>query len=105
MAYTRQPAGRVTRLSVAVLIDNLRVTDAEGKVTETPVPPEQIERLTALVRDAVGFDAARGDSVNVVNSSFLGEAPAAEGELESVPLWERAWVQTLAKVIAGLSCC
>jgi flagellar M-ring protein FliF len=102
MAYTRQPAGRVTRLSVAVLIDNLRVTDADGKTTETPVPPEQIERLTALVRDAVGFDAARGDSVNVVNSSFLGETPAAAGEMESVPLWERAWVQTLAKVLAGL---
>jgi flagellar M-ring protein FliF len=102
MAYTRTPAGRVTRLSVAVLIDNLRTTDADGKVTETPVPPEQIERLTALVKDAVGFDAARGDSVNVVNSSFLGQAPVAEGELESIPIWERAWVQTLAKVLAGL---
>ena len=102
MAYTRQPAGRVTRLSVAVLIDNLRTTDAEGKVTETPMPADQIERLTALVRDAVGFDAARGDTVNVVNSSFLGETPAAAGELESVPLWEKAWVQTLAKVLAGL---
>jgi len=102
LAYTRQPAGRVTRLSVAVLIDNLRTTDAEGKVTESPVPPEQLERLTALVRDAVGFDATRGDSVNVVNSSFLGEPAAAPGELESVPLWERAWAQTLAKVVAGL---
>jgi flagellar M-ring protein FliF len=102
MAYTRQPAGRVTRLSVAVLIDNLRTTDADGKVTETPMPPEQIERLTALVRDAVGFDAARGDTVNVVNSSFLGEKPVAEGDLETVPLWERAWVQTLAKVVAGV---
>jgi len=102
MAYTRQPAGRVTRLSVAVLIDNLRTTGTDGKTTETPVPPEQIERLTALVRDAVGFDAARGDSVNVVNSSFLGETPAVAGEMESVPLWERAWAQTLAKVLAGL---
>ncbi len=102
MAYTRQPAGRVTRLSVAVLIDNLRITDAEGKVTETPMPAEQLERLTALVRDAVGFDAARGDTVNVVNSSFLGQQPMAEGELESIPLWERAWVQTLAKVVAGV---
>jgi flagellar M-ring protein FliF len=102
MAYTRQPAGRVTRLSVAVLIDNLRTTDKDGKVTETPLPADQLERLTALVRDAVGFDAARGDSVNVVNSSFLGESPQVAGELESVPLWERAWVQTLAKVLAGV---
>jgi flagellar M-ring protein FliF len=102
MAYTRSPAGTVKRLSVAVLIDNLRTTDKEGKVTETPLPKEQLERLTALVRDAVGFDQARGDSVNVVNSSFQGEAPPDEGELESVPFWEKAWAQTLGKVLAGL---
>ena len=102
MAYTRTPAGRVTRLSVAVLIDNLRTTAADGKVTETPLPPEQLDRLTALVRDAVGFDATRGDTVNVVNSSFLGTPAIDEGELESIPFWERAWAQTLAKVLAGL---
>jgi flagellar M-ring protein FliF len=102
MAYTRAPAGRVTRLSVAVLIDNLRTTGADGKVTETPLPPEQLDRLTALVRDAVGFDATRGDTVNVVNSSFLGTPAIEEGELETIPIWERAWAQTLAKVLAGL---
>jgi flagellar M-ring protein FliF len=102
MAYTRAPAGKVTRLSVAVLIDNLRTTSADGKVTESPLPPEQLDRLTALVRDAVGFDAARGDTVNVVNSSFLGTPVVEEGELESIPFWERAWAQTLAKVLAGL---
>jgi len=102
MAYTRSPAGKVTRLSVAVLIDNLRTTDKDGKTVETPLPKDQLERLTALVRDAVGFDQARGDSVNVVNSSFLGTPVTDEGELESVPLWEKAWVQTLAKVLAGV---
>ena len=85
-----------------MLIDNLRTTDADGKVTETPLPPEQLDRLTALVRDAVGFDATRGDTVNVVNSSFLGTPAIEEGELESIPFWERAWAQTLAKVLAGL---
>jgi flagellar M-ring protein FliF len=102
MAYTRTPAGRVTRLTVAVLIDNLRTTAADGKVTETPLPADQLERLTALVRDAVGFDATRGDSVNVVNSSFLGTPAVDEGELESIPIWEKAWAQTLAKVFAGV---
>jgi flagellar M-ring protein FliF len=92
----------VTRLSVAVLIDNLRTTDKDGKVTETPLPADQLDRLTALVRDAVGFDATRGDTVNVVNSSFLGTPAVEEGELESIPIWERAWAQTLAKVLAGL---
>jgi flagellar M-ring protein FliF len=102
MAYTRTPAGRVTRLSVAVLIDNVRNTAADGTVTESPVPPEQIERLTALVKDAVGFDATRGDTVNVVNSSFLGQAAIPEGELETVPFWEKAWVQDLAKLLGGV---
>ena len=102
MAYTRQPAGKVTRLSVAVLIDNLRTTDKDGKTTETPLPKDQLERLTSLVRDAVGFDQARGDSVNVVNSSFLGTPAVEEGELESQPFWEKAWVQNLAKILAGL---
>jgi flagellar M-ring protein FliF len=37
-----------------------------------------------------------------VNSSFLGTPAVEEGELESIPFWERAWAQTLAKVLAGL---
>jgi len=102
MAYTRTPAGRVTRLSVAVLIDNLRTTGADGKVTESPLPADQIERLTALVKDAVGFDTTRGDTVNVVNSSFAGVAAVPEGELETVPFWEKAWVQDLAKLLGGV---
>jgi len=102
MAYTRSPAGTVKRLSVAVLIDNLRTTDKDGKTTETPLPKDQLDRLSALVRDAVGFDAARGDSVNVVNSSFLGAPAQEEGDLESQPLWEKAWVQNLAKILAGV---
>jgi flagellar M-ring protein FliF len=102
MAYTRTPAGRVTRLSVAVLVDNLRTTAADGKVTETPLPPEQVERLTALVKDAVGFDATRGDTVNIVNSSFAGVASIPEGELETIPFWEKAWVQDLAKLLGGV---
>jgi flagellar M-ring protein FliF len=102
MAYTRTPAGKVTRLSVAVLIDNLRTTAADGKVTESPLPADQIERVTALVKDAVGFDPTRGDTVNVVNSSFAGVAVVPEGELESQPFWEKAWVQDLAKLLGGV---
>ena len=105
MAYTRAPAGRVTRLSVAVLIDNLRTTDEDGKVTETPLPADQLDRLTTLVRDAVGFDSARGDTVNVVNSSFLGTPAVEEGELESIPFWERAWAQTSRRCSPACSYC
>jgi len=101
VAYTHTPAGRLQRLSAAVVIDNLRATDADGKVTETPIPEDQIARITTLVRDAVGFDEARGDRVSVVNQSFLPEA-VAETEIETTPIWENPLVLNIAKILAGL---
>src|SRR5262249_60843679 len=70
VAYTKNPAGRLKRLTVAVLVDNLHAEDDDGNDKETAIPPEQIENMSKLVKDAVGFNAERGDSVNVVNSSF-----------------------------------
>jgi flagellar M-ring protein FliF len=102
VAYTRQPAGRLQRLSVAVLIDNLRTTAADGKVTETPLKDDQLARITTLVRDAVGFDEARGDRVSVVNQSFLPETAEAVPEIEAPPLWERPMVREGAKLLSGL---
>jgi flagellar M-ring protein FliF len=102
VAYTRMPAGRLKRLTVAVLVDNLRTTDEEGNVVETPLTPEQLENMTRLVKDAVGFDAARGDSVNVVNASFRGATPTEDIEPEVIPLWERPLVRDIAKLLAGL---
>lgn len=102
VAYTRQPAGRLKRLTVAVLVDNLRTTDEEGKVTETPLTPEQLENMTKLVKDAVGFDAGRGDSVNVVNAGFRGEVKPEDIAVDAIPLWERPLVRDIAKLLAGL---
>jgi flagellar M-ring protein FliF len=102
VAYTRQPAGRLKRITVAVLIDNLRTADAEGKVIETALTADQIANVTRLVKDAVGFDETRGDSVNVVNASFIGEAAAEEIQPETIPLWERPLIRDIAKLVAGL---
>jgi flagellar M-ring protein FliF len=103
LAYTKQLPGQLKRLSVAVLVDNIKTTDADGKVTTTPMTPEQLENMTKLVKDAVGYDEKRGDSVNVVNSAFRPtEAQVAE-ELQSVPLWERAWVRDVAKLLVGMT--
>ena len=102
LAYTRQPSGRLQRLTVAVLIDNVRSTDKDGKVTETALTEPQLARITQLVKDAVGFNAERGDSVNVVNNSFRPDDAVPEGEIESIPLWERPMVQDIAKLVAGL---
>lgn len=102
VAYTRQPAGRLQRLSVAVLIDNLRTPAEDGKYTETPLSEAQLANITTLVRSSVGFDEARGDSVSVVNQSFLqAAATAEEAESEGPPIWEKPVVREIGKLVAG----
>lgn len=102
VAYTRQPAGRLERLFVAVVIDNLRSTGPDGTVTETPLTPEQIAQYTTLVRDAVGFDETRGDRVSVVNQSFLPVEAPEQAEFEGTPIWENPQVRDIAKLLSGL---
>ena len=103
LAYTRQPAGKLKRLTVAVLIDNMRSTDKDGKVKEVALTAQQLDHVTQLVKDAVGFDEARGDNVNVVNASFTAEPTAPEGELESPAFWESPLFLNIAKLVAGLA--
>jgi flagellar M-ring protein FliF len=104
VAYTRQPAGRLRRVTVAVLIDNMRTVGKDGKPKETPLSKEQLDHVNQLVKDAVGYDEARGDSVNVVNASFTQEAaaPANDGELESPKIWESPVFLDVAKIVGGL---
>jgi flagellar M-ring protein FliF len=103
LAYTRQPAGKLKRLTVAVLIDNIRTTEKDGKVKEVALTAQQLERVTQLVKDAVGFDESRGDNVNVVNASFTTEPAPPEGELETPPFWESSLFLNMAKLGAGLA--
>jgi flagellar M-ring protein FliF len=102
VAYTKLPAGRLKRLTVAVLVDNLRATAEDGTVSETPLTPEQLENMTRLVKDAVGFSEARGDSVNVVNASFRGETKPEEMVADKIPLWEQPLMRDIAKLLVGL---
>ena len=90
------------RLTVAVLIDNIHSVDKDGKAKERALTQPELDHITALVKDAVGFDESRGDSVNVLNSSFQAEPAPPDTELESVPIWERPMVRDLAKLLAGL---
>jgi flagellar M-ring protein FliF len=101
IAYTKNPAGRLQRLSVAVLVDNMRKTDKDGNTTEEPLTEEQVERLKTLVKDAVGFDEKRGDTVSVVNQGFHTE-PISVPEIEKTPLLEQPIVREVARIAAGL---
>ncbi len=99
VSYTRQPGGRVKRLTVAVLVDNLRSVGSDGKTTQRPLTQAEIDNVTKLVKDAVGFDQARGDSVNVVNEPFLQQNEVLTPQ--AVPLWQRPWLLTIARLILG----
>ena len=69
--------GRVKRLSVAVLVDGIYQKDAQGAVTYSPRPEEQLDQIRTLVRSAIGFVKDRGDEVQVVNLRFAEtQAPA-----------------------------
>jgi len=76
LSRTVQPTGTIRRLSVAVLVDDRRIVAEDGSVSTQPLTTTELDELTRLVREAVGFDAARGDSVSVSNVSFFeAEAP------------------------------
>jgi flagellar M-ring protein FliF len=67
-------AGRVNRLSVAVLVDGSYTKNDKGEMVYQERPKEELDRIAALVRSAIGFDQKRGDQVEVVNLKFA-EAP------------------------------
>ncbi len=100
ISHTRMAPISLRRLSVAVVVDDIATAGEDGTVVMRERTPEEIERLTALVREAVGFDAGRGDSVRVMNSSFLAPEPVAD--LPEIPIWEQSWFVDIIKQVGGL---
>jgi flagellar M-ring protein FliF len=99
ISHIKQPTGNVRRLSVAVVVDDVVTVSKKGKVTRTARTPEELTRMTSLVREAVGFDEKRGDSVNVTNAAF--SVPAAAGAVEEPPLWKQEWLWDIARQVGG----
>jgi len=101
---TRNASGAVKRLNAAVVVNNRAVTDAKGKTTYVPLTAEELDKLTALVRESIGFKQERGDSVKVINAPFKVD-PAAKVD-NSLPLWKQPEVIDMlraAAVPAGLA--
>lgn len=80
--------GRLKRLSVAVLVDGVYARSANGETQYQPRPQEELDRINALVRTAVGFDRTRGDQIEVVNLRFA-DAPT------EVDMKEQSWIASL----------
>ena len=93
---TRNASGNVRRLNAAVVVNNRSVTDAKGKTTQVALSPEELDKLTALVRETIGYTKERGDSVKVINAPFKVD-PVTTVE---VPLWKQPETIDLLRSLA-----
>ncbi|MDB5904116.1 MAG: flagellar M-ring protein FliF [Betaproteobacteria bacterium] len=92
--HTRIAQGRLKRLSVAVVLNDRKVTDDKGKVTSKPLTDAEKQQITELVKGVMGYDKDRGDTLSVINSAF--NAPEAE-KIADVPLWKDPSTIAMAK--------
>ncbi|MDE2307707.1 MAG: flagellar M-ring protein FliF [Xanthomonadaceae bacterium] len=102
ISHVSDPAGRLARLTVAVVLDNKLVSPGDDAQPPKSVPftAQELQHLTELTKNVVGFDAARGDSVSVINQPFEHEAmPEA---LPGIPLWQRPGAMDLIKQGLGV---
>ena len=104
VSHTRHQVGRLERLTVAVVIDDRKVVTGTGEektITYEAIPEPELLRMTSLIQDAVGFDATRGDSVNVMNQPFV-RLEEEIFEIPDVPIWEQQGVLDIGIKILGL---
>jgi flagellar M-ring protein FliF len=93
--HTKMPTGNIKRLSIAVVVNNPSSTDKDGKVTSRPYTDAEKEQISALVKETVGFDDKRGDSLNLLNSAFNNE----QVTVPETPIWKQPDTIATAKDI------
>jgi flagellar M-ring protein FliF len=89
-------SGIVKRINAAVVVNHNVTTNDKGKTVSTPLTDAQIEKMTALVRETVGFNKDRGDSVNLLNAAFVAE----KADVVDVPFYRQPEVVDLARSFA-----
>ena len=82
--HTKLPVGNIRRLSVAVVMNNRNTVDKNGKPSSKPYDTAEKAQIEALVKNAMGFDPKRGDTLNLLNSAFNNEQEV----LPEVPFWK-----------------
>jgi flagellar M-ring protein FliF len=93
----KSATGNVKRLNAAVVVNNRSVTDAKGRTTQVPLAADEIEKITALVRESIGFNQERGDSVKVVNAPFKVEPRAST---ETTSFWKSPDLIDIVRLVA-----
>jgi len=100
ISHTKLSTGRLKRLTVAVVIDHKQTVSGEGVVSSEAYTDDELAKLTTLVKEAIGFNTLRGDSVTVTNLKF--KQPEVPALLPEIPLIEQAWVLDAAKQAVGV---
>ncbi len=93
--HVRHAPAQLRRLSVAVVVDDKDTVDAKGQHLRKPRDAQEMQHLTSLVQEAVGFQAARGDQVSVVDVSFRQTPPPPA--LPATPVWQQPIVRELVR--------
>ncbi|VAW83531.1 Flagellar M-ring protein FliF [hydrothermal vent metagenome] len=99
ISHTKLASGNIRRLSVAVVIDNKQELDENEELVSKPWSADELERFTTLIKESVGFNARRGDTVNVINASFV--VPPEPEPVPELSLMEQPWIWDVAKQAVG----
>ena len=98
VSTTQNPRVQIDRLFASVLVSDKLVVDPETNLeVRQPLSQEEIERIETLVKDSIGFDEERGDSVTVKSAEFVDTLMAA-----AVPWYEKSWFEEVSRQISTI---
>jgi len=93
---TRNATGVVRRLNAAVVLNHRPSADPKGKAASVPVPQEELDKLTALVKETMGFNQERGDSLKIISAPFMQE----KNDAADLPLWKQPFLLDMIRAAA-----
>jgi len=93
--HIKQHSGDIERLSAAIVVNYREGVDEDGNPTQVALSDTEMEQIRGLVRQAMGFSAARGDALEVVNSPFQIDAQ----DFDTLPWWQTPEVWSLGKSV------
>jgi len=96
VSVVRGGVGVVKRITAAVVVNHQSVRDSRGKMVLTALTDAQLEKMTGLIQETIGFSKERGDSVNLMSTPFVTENLT----MEDLPFWKQAEFQDLARSLA-----
>ena len=97
ISHIKNSVGSIIKLSVAVVIDDKVSTDKNGKRIKTAIAEDELKKYRKLVADTVGLDESRGDTLSIVNASFIYE----QEKYIDPEIWEESWFWEIVKQSAA----